>query len=50
MLIGGRIDGSARAIRVFPAPGGPTISMLWTKDYHAVQHDFQTRRAISDCK
>src|SRR5690349_2667851 len=32
MLISGKIPGIARASSVFPAPGDPTRSMLWTKD------------------
>jgi hypothetical protein len=32
MLISGRIPGKARANKVFPLPGLPAISTLWTKD------------------
>ena len=30
MVMLGSIDGMARAMRVFPAPGGPVMSTLWT--------------------
>jgi hypothetical protein len=33
MLISGRMAGDALAKRVFPLPGTPVISMLWSKDH-----------------
>jgi len=38
MLISGRMPGKARANNVFPDPGDPAISKLWTKDRTLFRH------------
>jgi hypothetical protein len=40
MPISGKMPGMARASNVLPAPGLPTINMLWTKDRTLFGTDF----------
>jgi hypothetical protein len=40
MLISGKIPGMARASNVFPGPGEPIMSMLWTKSHTLLYKPF----------